>query len=153
MFKGGLQDQSEITTKYHTATHLLHAALRQVLGSTVQQVGSNITGDRLRFDFTHPQALTPLELQQVEDLVNQQIIANLPVTKEIMSLEAAKDSKALAFFSHKYTDTVSVYSIGDFSREVCGGPHVESTGAIGPITFYKQEAVGQGRRRLYGKIR
>lgn len=153
MFKGGLQDQSEITTKYHTATHLLHQALRQILGPSVQQVGSNITADRLRFDFTHPQPLTPDQLQQVEALVNQQINADLPVTRDEMSLEQARDSGALAFFTHKYADTVSVYSIGDFSREVCGGPHVAHTAVIGPITLYKQEAVGQGRRRLYAKLR
>jgi len=152
MFQGGLQDHSQITTKYHTATHLLHQALRQVLGNHVRQTGSNITHQRLRFDFTHDQPLSDQQLQQVEDLVNQQIKNNLTVTCQTMSLQQARSQNALAFFAEKYGDQVKVYSIGNFSKEVCGGPHVANTADIGPITIYKQESVGSGRRRLYAKI-
>jgi len=152
MFKGGLADHSETVTKYHTATHLLHQALRQVLGDHVHQTGSNITADRLRFDFTHPQALTESEIKEAEVLINEQIKKDLPVTNETMTLKEAKAQDALAFFGEKYGDKVKVYSIGSFSKEVCGGPHVAHTGVIGPIKIYKQESVGSGRRRLYAKL-
>ncbi len=152
MFKGGLQDHSEITTKYHTATHLLHQALRQVLGDHVGQQGSNITAQRLRFDFTHPQALTKDEITAVEQLVNTQISKDLPVTVKETTYKEAQKQGALAFFGQRYPERVTVYSIGDFSAEVCGGPHVESTGQIGPITIYKQEPIGAGRRRLYARL-
>ena len=151
--KGGLADHSETTTKYHTATHLIHQSLRQTLGTHVQQVGSNITGERLRFDFIHPQALTPGELQQVEDLINEQIKADLPVSKQETSYDRAIKDGALAFFGERYPDSVTVYSIGSFSKEVCGGPHVDHTGLIGPINIYKQESVGSGRRRLYARFK
>ncbi len=153
MFKGGLADHSETTTKYHTATHLIHQSLRQILGDHVQQVGSNITGQRLRFDFIHPAALTDEELKLVEDLVNQQIKANQPVTKTETSYEEAKKSGALAFFGQRYPTRVTVYSIDSFSKEVCGGPHVLNTGEIGGIKIYKQESVGSGRRRLYARLK
>lgn len=155
MFKGGLADQSEITTKYHTATHLLQAALRKVLGSHVQQKGSNITAERLRFDFSHPQALTPAEIGAVEKQINEWIIADLPVTRQMMSKQAALDSGAIAFFIEKYPDEVSVYTIGQdpdtnwVSKELCGGPHVEHTGVIGPIKIQKEQAVSAGVRRIY----
>ena len=152
MFKGGLADNSVTVTKYHTATHLLHAALRQVLGKHVQQMGSNITGQRLRFDFTHPQALANEEIKQLETLVNEQIKAGLEVNFEEITLAEAKKKGALAFFGERYAESVKVYSIGSFSKEVCGGPHVANTSVIGPIEIYKQESVGAGRRRLYARL-
>ncbi|MBO4732278.1 MAG: alanine--tRNA ligase, partial [Spirochaetaceae bacterium] len=122
--KGGLAEQSEMTIKYHTATHLLQAALKRVLGDHVAQKGSNITNERMRFDFSHPAPMTQDEIKQVENLVNEQISRNLPVTMEIMNLEDAKKSGATALFGEKYETNVKVYTIGDFSKEVCGGPHV-----------------------------
>ena len=147
-FAGGLADHTEQTTKLHTATHLLQAALRRVLGEHVHQAGSNITPERLRFDFTHPEKLTDEQLQKVEDLVNQAIAADYPVCIDVMSLEEAQARGALAFFGERYGDRVNVYSIGDFSMEVCGGPHVEHTGQLGHFKIQKQEAVGRGVRRI-----
>ena len=152
MFKGGLADQSEITIKYHTATHLLQAALRQVLGQHVHQEGSNITSERLRFDFSHPQALSEAELKQVEELINQKIKDDLAVVKTIEDKDAALQSGAMAFFRENYPDKVSVYTIGDFSKELCGGPHVGSTAAIGGVKLIKQEAIGAGKRRVYAVL-
>lgn len=155
MFRGGLQDHSEATVKYHTATHLLHAALRKILGTHVQQKGSNITGERLRFDFSHPTKLTDTEIKEVEKQVNAWIKADLPVTKEIVQKQEAIDGGAIAFFIEKYPDTVSVYTIGKdpklnwISKELCGGPHVDSTGTIKKIEFFKEEAVSAGVRRAY----
>jgi alanyl-tRNA synthetase len=148
-FAGGLADHSATVTKYHTTTHLLHQALRDVLGKHVQQVGSNITPERLRFDFTHPKKLTDKQIRKIESIINAKIKANLPVKMEMMSLEEAKKKGALAFFGEKYGDQVKVYFIGDFSKEVCGGPHVQSTGEIGRVKIIKEKAVGAGRRRLY----
>ncbi|PIP87937.1 alanine--tRNA ligase [Candidatus Beckwithbacteria bacterium CG22_combo_CG10-13_8_21_14_all_01_47_9] len=153
MFKGGLADQSEITTKYHTATHLLQAALRQVLGQHVRQEGSNITADRLRFDFAHPQALSEAEMQRVEELMNAKITANLPVVKTIEAKDTALKSGAMAFFRENYPNKVSVYTIGDFSKELCGGPHVGSTAAIGGVKLVKQESIGAGKRRIYAVLK
>jgi alanyl-tRNA synthetase len=153
MFKGGLADNSETVVKYHTATHLIHAALRKILGDQVHQVGSNLTAERLRFDFTWPEKLIPAQITKVQDLVNEKISQNLPVKMEIMSLDEAKKQGALAFFDQKYSDKVKVYSINDFSKEVCGGPHVKNTGEIGPIEIYKEESCGAGKRRLYAKIK
>jgi len=147
-FKGGLADHSEQTTKLHTATHLMHKALRQVLGTHVQQVGSNITPERLRFDFTHPERVTEEQLRQVEQLVNKAIADNLPVTVKVEPLKDALAEGALAFFGERYGDVVKVYTIGDFSKEVCGGPHVTSTGELGHFRIIKEEAVGQGKRRI-----
>jgi len=147
-FKGGLADHAEKTTSLHTATHLLHKALRTVLGTHVQQKGSNITPERLRFDFSHPERVTPEQLAEVECIVNDQIAADLPVNMEIQTLQQAMESGALAFFSEKYGEQVKVYSIGDFSKEVCGGPHVTRTGAMGHFRITKEEAVGQGIRRI-----
>ncbi len=154
-FKGGLQDQSEQTIKFHTATHLLHAALRRVLGTHVQQKGSNITADRLRFDFSHPTALTSEECSQVEQQIHEWIAANLPVHRQVMSKQAALDSGAIAFFAEKYPDEVSVYTIGKdpqtdwISKELCGGPHVKSTALLGTLKIQKEQAVSAGVRRIY----
>jgi alanyl-tRNA synthetase len=155
LFKGGLADHSATIVKYHTTTHLLHQALRQVLGPHVSQMGSNITSERLRFDFKHDQKLTPEQIAAVETIINQKISENLPVHKTIEPKETALQSGALAFFRDKYPDTVSVYTIGHdpnagwFSKELCGGPHVNSTGEIGTVTIKKEEAVGAGVRRVY----
>ena len=147
-FAGGLGDHSEAATHLHTATHLLHAALRQVLGPHVAQKGSNITPERLRFDFSHPQAMTPEEIAQVEALVNLIIEQDLPLSVETMTLEEAVGSGALAFFADKYGDSVNIYSVPGFSREVCGGPHVETTGEIGRFAIVKEQSSGRGVRRI-----
>ena len=155
MFKGGLGDQSEVTVKYHTATHLLHAALRKILGTHVQQKGSNLTPERLRFDFSHPQALTEAEKQQVIEQVNAWIAADLPVHRQEMSKAAALESGAIAFFIEKYPEQVSVYTVGTdpendwISKELCGGPHVAHTGEIGTLKLDKEQAASAGVRRLY----
>jgi len=147
-FKGGLADHSLETTPLHTAAHLLQAALRLVLGPTVQQKGSNITAERLRFDFSWPEKLSPEQLAAVEELVNMQIALDLPVRREVKPLQEALADGALAFFVEKYGDQVSVYSIGSFSKEVCGGPHVAHTAELGHFKIATQEAVGQGVRRI-----
>jgi alanyl-tRNA synthetase len=154
-FKGGLEDHSLAVTKLHTATHLLHQALRQVLGESVYQSGSNITPDRLRFDFPYPQKLTEEQIKKVENLVNEKIKENLPVSFRQVSFEEAKKMGALAFFEEKYNkEAVKVYTIGKeqdfFSREVCGGPHVKRTGVLGKFKIIKEESVGAGKRRIYG---
>ncbi len=154
-FKGGLADHSEKTTQYHTATHLLHAALRKILGEHVQQKGSNITEKRLRFDFSHPAALTTEEKTAVEAQVNEWIAADLPMTVKIMDKEEALKSGAIAFFIEKYPDEVTVYTIGNdpetdwISKEFCGGPHVNSTGEISPIELFKEQSASAGVRRVY----
>ncbi|UTD12411.1 alanine--tRNA ligase [Treponema denticola] len=148
VFKGGLADHSEQTTAYHTATHLLHKALRMVLGDHVQQKGSNITAERLRFDFSHPEPMTDAEKKEVERLVNEAIKADLPVTMEVMPLEEAKKIGAMALFGEKYEDVVKVYKIGDFSTEVCGGPHVERTGVLGNFVIKKEQSSSSGVRRI-----
>lgn len=148
VFKGGLADHSEQTTAYHTATHLLHKALRMVLGDHVQQKGSNITAERLRFDFSHPEPMTDAEKKEVERLVNEAIKADLPVTMEVMPLEEAKKIGAMALFGEKYEDIVKVYKIGDFSTEVCGGPHVEKTGVLGNFVIKKEQSSSSGVRRI-----
>ncbi len=147
-FKGGLADHAEETTRLHTATHLLHQALRQVLGPGVHQMGSNITAERLRFDFSYPDRLTPEQLAEAEAIVNAQIGQDLEVSVQTMPLQQALDSGALAFFGERYGDQVKVYTIGTFSKEVCGGPHVRRTGQLGRFKIVKQEAIGQGVRRL-----
>ena len=148
IFKGGLADHSEMTTRYHTATHLLHKALRTVLGEHVQQKGSNITAERLRFDFSTRDKMTPEELKDVEDIVNSQIEKSLPVSMEIMSLDEAKNNGAIAFFGDKYEEKVKVYTIGDFSKEVCGGPHVENTSELGRFRIKKEQSSSSGVRRI-----
>ena len=147
-FKGGLADQNEQTIAYHTATHLLHKALQIVLGKHATQKGSNITAERLRFDFAHPQKVTKEQLEQVEKIVNEQINRNLPVTCEEMTLEEAKKSGAMGLFENKYGDKVKVYTIGDFSKEICGGPHVTNTKGMGTFKIKKEEASSSGVRRI-----
>lgn len=147
-FKGGLADRSELTTALHTATHLLHQALRQVLGTHVGQKGSNITPERLRFDFTHPQPVSAEELAEVERIVNEVISKDMKVSMETMSLEEAKAAGAIAFFDSKYGEMVKVYSVGDFSKEVCGGPHVERTGDMGIFRIQKEQSSSAGVRRI-----
>lgn len=147
-FKGGLAEQNETTIGYHTATHLLHKALRMVLGDHVHQNGSNITTERLRFDFTHPEKMTKEQIQEVENIVNEQIQKDLPVVCEEMSLEEAKKSGAMGLFENKYGEKVKVYTIGDFSKEICGGPHVAHTGVLGTFKIKKEESSSAGVRRI-----
>ncbi len=151
-FKGGLADTSEMSVKYHTATHLLNAALKKVLGSHVDQKGSNITPERLRFDFVHDKKMTDEEKKKVEDLINEQIKADLPVSYTEMPLTQAREIGAVGVFGEKYADTVRVYSIGNegnyVSREICGGPHVEHTAVLGTFKIAKEEAVSAGVRRI-----
>jgi alanyl-tRNA synthetase len=148
MFKGGLADNKVETTRLHTAAHLLLAALRQVLGPQVQQKGSNITGERLRFDFNNPEKLTPEQISKIENLVNEKIKENLPVEMAEMSLEEAKKSGATGVFDDRYGEKVKVYSIGLFSREICGGPHVKNTGELGHFKVTKEESSSAGVRRI-----
>jgi alanyl-tRNA synthetase len=153
VFKGGLGDQGEMAVKYHTATHLLHRALKMVLGDHVAQKGSNITAERMRFDFSHDKPMSQEELARVQDIVNEQIRRDLRVSMEVMSLEAAKASGATALFGEKYESQVKVYTIGDeaagvFSREVCGGPHVERTGTMGFFRIQKEQSSSAGVRRI-----
>lgn len=150
-FSGGLADHSEETTKLHTATHLLHQALRTVLGTHVEQRGSNITAERLRFDFNHPDKMTPEQIAQVEDIVNEQIRKALPVSFEEMSVEEAKAKGAIGLFESKYGDRVKVYTIGEgevFSREICGGPHVKNTSELRGFKIQKEESSSSGIRRI-----
>ena len=147
-FKGGLAEQNEKTIAYHTATHLLHKALQIVLGEYATQKGSNITTERLRFDFSHPEKMTKEQLQQVEDIVNEQIKRDLPVTCEEMTLEEAKKAGAMGLFENKYGEKVKVYTIGDFSKEICGGPHVTHTGELGHFKIKKEESSSAGVRRI-----
>ncbi len=147
-FKGGLADHSEMTTRLHTATHLLHQALRTVLGPHVAQKGSNITVERLRFDFVHPKPMSEEEVRKVEAIVNEQIGRNLPVSMEILTLEQARAAGAIALFGEKYQEKVKVYTIGDFSKEVCGGPHVENTGVLGKFVIQKEQSSSAGVRRI-----
>ncbi|MBU3668531.1 MAG: alanine--tRNA ligase [Candidatus Taylorbacteria bacterium] len=152
-FKGGLGDTSEMSVKYHTATHLLHQALREVLGTHVQQKGSNITPERLRFDFAHTGKMTDEEKKRVEDIVNEKIQAALPVSVVSLPFSEAEKTGALHFFGEKYGDTVTVYYIGQnlegaYSKEFCGGPHVKNTNELGTFKIQKEEAVSQGVRRI-----
>jgi alanyl-tRNA synthetase len=148
VFKGGLGDQGEMAVKYHTATHLLHKALRMVLGDHVAQKGSNITAERMRFDFSHGAPMTSEEIARVQNIVNEQIKRDLPVKMEVMSLDEAKASGAIALFGEKYESQVKVFSIGDFSKEVCGGPHVERTGSMGTFKIQKEQSSAAGIRRI-----
>ena len=152
-FKGGLAGNGEIETKYHTATHLLNAALKKVLGSDVHQKGSNITSERMRFDFSCDHKLTDEEKKQAEDLVNTWIKEGHKVVKEEMKKEDAIKSGAECMFIEKYPDIVTVYSIGDFSKELCGGPHVENTSEIGEFKIIKEEASSAGIRRIKAVIK
>jgi len=152
-FKSGLADNSEIITKYHTATHLLHASLRKILGDHVQQSGSNITSERLRFDFSHSEKLTDDQLKNVQDLINQQIKLDLPVVVETMPFVDAQKQNALAFFGNKYPEIVTVYTIGDFSKEVCTGPHITHLSELGNFEIIKEESAGSGKRRIYAVLK
>ena len=147
-FKGGLAEQTEETIKYHTATHLLNAALKVVIGKDAHQRGSNITVDRMRFDFNCDHKLTDEEKKQVEDLVNEWIQQGLPVTKEEMKKEDAIKSGAECMFIEKYPDIVTVYTIGDVSKELCGGPHVKNTSELGRFKIKKEESSSSGVRRI-----
>ncbi len=147
-FKGGLADHSEQVTRYHTCNHLLLAALREVLGSHVFQKGSNITSERLRFDFSHNEKMTPEQIKRVEDLVNSKIKEGLLVTMEEMTLVEAKKQGAMGVFDSKYGERVKVYTIGGFSKEICGGPHVKNTLELGEFKIQKEEACSQGVRRI-----
>ncbi len=154
-FKGGLGEVSEKTIQYHTATHLLHEALRRVLGNHVYQKGSNITAERMRFDFAHPDKMTDEEKKQVEDMVNEQIQAKLPVIETVTTVEEAKGEGAIGLFEAKYGEKVKVYSIGGplddpnaFSKEICGGPHVKNTGELGTFRIKKEESSSKGVRRI-----
>jgi alanyl-tRNA synthetase len=144
----GLADDSEESIRYHTATHLTHAALRKVLGDHVMQKGSNITRERMRFDFSHPQAMTKEEVQQVEDLVNQWIKEEIPVSRSLMPQAQARAEGAIGLFDEKYSGTVSVYRIGNSSFEFCGGPHVSNTREIGEFHIVKEQSCGAGLRRI-----
>ena len=147
-FKGGLAEQNEKTIAYHTATHLLNAALKKVIGPNSHQRGSNITTERMRFDFNCDHKLTPEEKQKVEDLVNEWIKEDLPVTVETMKKEDALKSGAECMFIEKYPEEVTVYTIGNVSKELCGGPHVKHTGELGHFKIIKEEASSQGVRRI-----
>ncbi len=147
-FKGGLASTGEMETKYHTATHLLNAALKKVLGPHVHQKGSNITAERMRFDFSHPTKMTDEEKKQAEDLVNEYIKMAIPVEKLEMKKEDALKMGAEAMFIDKYGDIVSVYKIGDVSLELCGGPHVKNTSELGHFKIKKEEASSAGVRRI-----
>ena len=156
--KGGLAEQSDVTTKYHTATHLLQQALVNVLGNQVAQKGSNINNERMRFDFTFERPMTKEEIAQVEAIVNEKINEDLPVTMQVKPLDAAKASGARALFTNKYGEDVKVYTIGKdaekdwFSKEVCGGPHVQHTAQIGKFKIEKEQSSSAGVRRIRATI-
>jgi alanyl-tRNA synthetase len=147
-FAGGLADHTEITVRGHTATHLLHQALRDILGKDVHQTGSNITPERIRFDFSYGEKLTPEQIKEVETIVNSKIQADLQVKKELMSQDEADKKGAIGLFKQKYGDKVSIYEIGDYSTEYCGGPHVEHTSEVGKFKIIKEESVSAGQRRI-----
>ncbi len=147
-FKGGLESHSERATAYHTATHLLNAALKQVLSPECNQKGSNITDERMRFDFNFPRPMTPEEIAAVEKLVNEKIAEDLPVVYREMSLEEARAERFVGVFDNKYGDVVKTYSIGEFSKEMCGGPHAERTGALGKFRIVKEQSSSSGIRRI-----
>lgn len=158
-FAGGLADHSEKTIMGHTATHLLHRALRDLFGTKLHQTGSNITADRVRFDFNFERNLTPEEIKKVEDTVNEKVKENLPVHFETLPLKKAKEIGAIGLFDEKYEDKVKIYFIGPktkdqrpYSIEFCGGPHVEKTSKIGKFSIIKQENIGKGNRRIYAKV-
>ena len=146
--KGGLESHSDAAVHYHTATHLLNAALKTLLGKDINQKGSNINDERMRFDFNFPRALTPEELKAVEDLVNEKIAENIPVAFKEMSLDEARKQDFVGVFSSKYGEQVKTYSIGEFSKEICGGPHAASTGELGHFRIVKEQSCGAGIRRI-----
>jgi alanyl-tRNA synthetase len=152
MFKGGLANSGEQTVMGHTATHLLHRALKDILGEKINQAGSNITDERIRFDFTYDEKLTEEELKKIEDIVNEKIKENLKVSFEIMPLTKAKEMGAIGLFNDKYQDEVKVYSVDNYSVEICGGPHVDFTGKLKRFKIIKQENIGHGLKRIYAKV-
>ena len=147
-FKGGLASSGEMETKYHTATHLLNAALKKVLGEHVHQRGSNITAERMRFDFAHGSKMTDEEKKQAEDLVNEYIGMSIPVERLEMPKEEAVKMGAECEFIERYPDIVTVYKIGDVSLEICGGPHVSNTSELGHFVIKKEESSSSGVRRI-----
>ncbi len=149
---GGLADDSEESVRYHTATHLLHAALREVLGDHVFQKGSNITKDRMRFDFSHHAAMTPEEIAKVTELVQQKIDEGIPVEREVMSVDEARDAGAIGLFDDKYQGQVSIYRVPGFSVEFCGGPHVANTSELGSFKIVKEQSAGAGVRRIRAEL-
>ena len=152
-FKGGLADHSEKTTKLHTATHLLQAALRKVLGDEVAQKGSNITEERLRFDFSFSRPMTKDEVAEAQRLVNEAIAAKMPISCAEMTVEQAKAQGAIGLFGDKYGEVVKVYTMGDFSKEICGGPHAENTGDLGTFVITKEQSSSSGVRRIKAELR
>lgn len=152
-FKGGLADHSEKTTKLHTATHLLQAALRKVLGNEVAQKGSNITEERLRFDFSFSRPMTKEEIAETQRLVNEAIQRKMPITCEEMTVEQAKAQGAIGLFGDKYGEIVKVYTMGDFSKEICGGPHAQNTGDLGEFVITKEQSSSSGVRRIKAELR
>ena len=152
-FKGGLADHSEKTTKLHTATHLLQAALRKVLGDEVAQKGSNITEERLRFDFSFSRPMTKEEVAETQRLVNEAIQAKMPISCEEMTVEEAKAQGAIGLFGDKYGEVVKVYTMGDFSKEICGGPHAENTGDLGTFVISKEQSSSSGVRRIKAELK
>ena len=151
-FKGGLADHSEATAKLHTATHLLQAALRKVLGDHVEQKGSNITAERLRFDFSHPEKMTPEQIAAAEKLVNEAIERKLEIVCEEMDVESARARGAMGLFGSKYGEVVKVYTMGDVSCEICGGPHAANTGDLKSFKILKEESSSRGVRRIKAVI-
>ena len=151
-FKGGLADTSEETARLHTATHLLHAALRKVLGDEVAQKGSNITAERLRFDFSFGRKVTKDELAQVEALVNEWIKADVPVVMTETTVEDAKKEGAIGLFESKYGERVRMYTMGEYSKEICGGPHASHTGELVSFKIQKEESSSAGVRRIKAVI-
>lgn len=147
-FKGGLADTGEATARLHTATHLMQSALRKVLDPSVSQRGSNITTERLRFDFNFARPMTAEEIAEVEKLVNEAIKANVPVVMEEMTVEEAKAQGAIGLFESKYGDKVKVYTMGTFSKEICGGPHAKNTGELGEFKIIKEQSSSSGVRRI-----
>ena len=152
-FKCGLADTEAQTVNLHTATHLLHAALKKVLSDDVSQRGSNITAERLRFDFNFPRPMTKEEIAEVEKLVNDAIAAKVDVTCEEMTVEEAKAQGAVGLFESKYGDRVKVYTIGSYSKEICGGPHAKNTGDLGTFVITKEQSSSSGVRRIKAELR
>ena len=151
-FKGGLADSGELTTNLHSATHLLQAALRRVLGEEVKQKGSNITPERLRFDFSFSRPMTEEEVKETERLVNEAIERKMPIICEEMPIEEARESGAMGLFANKYGEVVKVYTMGDFSKEMCGGPHAKNTGDLGRFTIVKEQSSSSGVRRIRAEL-
>jgi alanyl-tRNA synthetase (EC 6.1.1.7) len=152
LFKGGLSDQSEDTVKLHTAAHLLHWALREYLGPQVKQTGSAITPEKLRFDFSWNKKLTPKDLEKIESMVQEKIASGDKVKKEVMPFKKAIEGGVIALFKDRYPEKVSVYSLGNFSKEICRGPHVKNLSELGKFKIIKEQSVSSGIRRIYAVL-